>query len=167
MAVGHQLNFYATPVDIAELEAAIRALEPVVVLHDRSSSAAPQVLPSLRVTQDGEPWLFYYLVREPDLSAVVTRHVPAQGYWTIDSLRSPVLEFHSCYFDRELLRRGRIHYADGFYGVDDVWRDKPEGFRTWAKAVWKAVRKPLRRHGTDYIGRDAATWLQGGGKLVT
>lgn len=80
--MGHQANFYVTPPDIAELELAIRKLEPMIVLHDRSPTARPRTLSSLRFSEDPEALLFYFLVRESDLSEVVTRHVPAQGYWT-------------------------------------------------------------------------------------
>lgn len=166
--MGHQLNFHATPQDVAELEAGIRKLEPMVILHDRSPIADPRVLPSLGFREDGQPLLFYYLVRVTDLSRVATRHVPTQGYWTVDVLRSPVVEFSSCYFDGKVLRRGRVYYVDGFYGEDEEWVDKPESFRLWARAILKTTRKALKKHGADYIGHDALTWLQHeGGKLVT
>lgn len=166
--MGHQVNFHAAPQDIGDIEAAIRKLEPMAVLHDRSPEARPRVLPSLRFEEDGQPLLFYFLVRESDLSQVVTRHVPAQGYWSVDGLRSPVIEFNSCYFDGRVLRRGRVYYVDGFYGEDDVWVDKQQSFRTWANAVLKATKKCLRKRGSDYIGPAAAEWLaQGDGELVT
>jgi hypothetical protein len=165
--VGHQLNFHATPADIAELETDIRKQEPIAIIHSRSPTANPLVLPSLSFVEGGEPFLFYRLVRESDLSEVVTRHVPAQGYWTVDVLRSPVVEFNSCYFDGKILRRGRAYYVDGFYGEGEAWVEKPESFRLWARGVLRILRKSLKRHGTDYIGRDALSWLQhDGGKLV-
>ena len=165
--MGHQANFYATPPDIAELESVIRELEPIVVLHDRSQTMNPRTLASLRFSENAEPLLFYYLVRKADLPEVVTRHVPAQGYWTVDVLRSPVVEFNSCYFDHRILRRGRVYYVDGFYGEDGTWIEKPESFQSWAKAVLRATRKSLKKYATDYIGKDAMAWLtREDGKLV-
>ena len=158
--MGHQVNFYATPADIGELESAIRDLEPMAVLHDRSPTMEPRRLSSLRFSEESQPLLFYYLVRIADLPGVLTQHVPAQGYWTIDLLRSPVVEFSSCYFDRRILRRGRVYYVDGFFGPNETWIETPESFRLWAKSVIKATRKTLKRHGTDYIGKDALTWLE-------
>jgi hypothetical protein len=166
--MSHQLNFHATPADVAELEAAFRALEPMAIIHSRSPTVEPRAVPSLRLEEGGQPWLFYYLVRERDLVDVVTRHIPAQGYWTVDVLRSPVVEFNSCYFDRKILRRGRLYYLDGFYGENEAWVEKPEAFRLWAKAVRKFAWKSLTKHDADYIGRDALAWLRGeGGKLVS
>lgn len=166
--MGHQVNFYATPADIAELERSIGRMEPMVIVHSRSPTAEPRVVSSLNVTEEGQRWLFYFLVRKTDLVHVVTEHVPAQGYWAIDILHSPVVEFNSCYFDRKILRRGRVYYVDGFYGENEAWVEKPEGFRTWARAVLKTTRKALKKHETDYLGPDALTWLQReNGKLVT
>lgn len=168
--MGHQVNFYATPPDIDRLGALIGCLESTTVLHDRSPSAKPRVLPSLtfKDKDNEQPLLFYFLVREEDVSKVVTRHVSAQGYWAVDVLESPVVEFSSCYFDGKILRRGRVHYVDGFYGEGGAWIDKPESFRAWARNLFKVTRKALKKHGTDYIGEDALSWLmRGGGKLVT
>ena len=71
----------------------------------------------------------------------MTRHVPAQGYWTIDVLRSPVREFNRCYYDGKMLRRRRLDYVDGFYGADDQWQIKADGFRSWARAVLRKTKR--------------------------
>ncbi|WP_437875551.1 hypothetical protein [Sorangium sp. So ce513] len=166
--MGRQVTFFAAPDDIAQLQHRIGDIEPMCILHDRSPTAKPRVLPTLDVAEDGQSLLFYFLVREIDLAQVVTRHVPAQGYWTVDVLRSPVVEFDGCFFDGTVLRRGHVYYVEGFYGENDEWIEKPEGFRSWAKRVLKATKKCLKRRGSDYIGAAAAEWLaQGDGKLVT
>ncbi|MFH1921036.1 MAG: hypothetical protein ABIP48_14295 [Planctomycetota bacterium] len=166
--MGHQVNFFAAPDDIAQLQQRIGDIEPMCILHDRSPTVKPRVLSTLDFVEDGQPLIFYFLVRESDLAQVVTRHVPAQGYWTVDVLRSPVVEFNSCFFDGTILRRGRVYYVDGFYGDNDEWIEKPEDFRLWAKVVLKATKKCLKRHGSDYIGPAAAEWLaRGDGRLVT
>ncbi len=166
--MGHQVSFYILPDDIAEIESAIGQLEPMRVLHSRSPSRDPRVLPSCHFYDEdaGHPWLSYYLVRECDLGDVVTRYVSAQGYWSIDSLRSPVMEFSSCYFDGEIIRRGRLYYVDGFYD-EEAWIEKSEGFRHWAKAVLRVTKKRLERHDSDYVGRAASEWVdREGGRLV-
>lgn len=166
--MGHQATFYATPTDIAELEKKIRHIEPMLILKWRSPTAEPRILPSLNAIEDGQRWLSYYLVRESQLSQVVTDYVPAQGYWTVEVLRSPVVQFRSCYFDGTILREGRVYYVDGFYGADDAWVYQPESFRKWAKAVLRTTKKALKREGFDYIGPDALAWRQReGGKFVT
>jgi hypothetical protein len=160
-SMGHQVNFYATPVDIAALGAAVSRVEPMLILHDRSSSAEPRSLPALDHHEGGRRHLFYFLVREADLAHVVTTHVPAQARWTVDVLRSPVIEFTSCFFDGNLLRRGRVYYVDGFYGEDGAWLEKPESFRTWAKRVLHVTRTALTKFDErEYIGADARAWLE-------
>lgn len=166
--MGHQVNFFATPPDIVHLEAAAAKLEPMLVLHDRSSSAEPRVLPSLNHREGAERQLYYFLVRQCDLLSVVTEYVPAQHYWVVDVLRSPVVEFNASYFDDKILRRGRVYYVDGFYGNDGLWVEKATSFRAWAKRVLAATRKALTKYDDgEYIGPDARAWLhRGGGTLA-
>jgi hypothetical protein len=165
--VGHQVNFFATPDDVAQLEKQLGEMD-ACILHDRSPTAQPRSLPGLNFHESGQRLLFYFLVREEDLPKVVTEHVPAQGYWSVDVLRSPVVEFNSCYFDGKILRRGRVYYLDGFYDQDGLWVEKSEGFRSWAKQVLKTTKRILKRHQSDYIGPAALEWLaRGEGKLVT
>jgi hypothetical protein len=158
--MGHQVNFHATPDDIANIERTIGLLEPMDILHSRSPLAAPRIVPSVNIIENGQRWLFFFLVRRCDLGEVLLEHVPAQGHWSIDQLRSPVVQFNSCYFDRCILRRGRMYYVDGYFGENGLWTEKPESFRLWAKALLKATKKVLKRHGNEYIGQDALTWLQ-------
>ena len=61
--MGHQLNFHATLPDVARLEEIVRAIEPVVVLHSRSPTAEPRIVPSVNFEEQGRRWLFYFLVR--------------------------------------------------------------------------------------------------------
>jgi hypothetical protein len=163
--MGRQVNFYITPRDITALEARIRKRDPITILHRRSPTEKPRVLSSLDFMEDEQRWLYYYLVRESDLSEVVTEHVPAQGYWTIDGLRSPVVQFNSCDFDGKILRRGRVYYQRGFY-ENGAWVEKNEDFQRWADSILRSVRKFLIKQNGEYIGPDAGFWLHSeGGKL--
>ena len=62
--MGHQVNFYAAHADIPQLQQRISEIEPMWILHDRSTSAEPRVIPSLHLAEDGQRLLFYFLVRE-------------------------------------------------------------------------------------------------------
>ncbi|MBC7975241.1 MAG: hypothetical protein H7138_09665 [Myxococcales bacterium] len=85
----------------------------------------------------------------------------------IDALLSPVVEFTGCFFDGQLLRRGRMYYVDGFFAEDGEWEEKAEPFRTWARAVLKRTKKILTRTESDYIGSHAAAWLaEGSGRRL-
>jgi hypothetical protein len=115
----------------------------------------------------GEDWLHLFLVRPDDVEQVVARHVPAQGYWSVDALPSPVVEFQRCFFDGKVLRRGRVYFVENYYDSSGVLVQKPEPFRKWAQAVLGLVRRKLHRQGPDYIGADAKMWLSSGeGALV-
>ena len=165
--MGHQVNFYALLEDYAQIEAEIRLIEPLVILYDRSPVAAPRVAPALQLKDETGMWLFYYLVREVDLAAVITKPVGGQDYWTIEDFQSPVIKLSGSFFDGKILRRGRFYYMAGAYDTAGRWVERSEGFRKWAAAVFRATKKCLRRMDGEYIGPAAARWLEtSGGKLV-
>lgn len=166
--MGKQVNFYLLPDDAAKLEAKLRDKEPLIVLHSRSDSSMPRALAHLNFEENGRRWLYFYLVRPEDLNDVVMRHVPAQGYWVVDALRSPVIEFTQCFFDGHDLRRGRIYYVDNFYGVNGKLIEKTEPFKKWARSVFATTKKILSKYDSYfYIGEETKTWLAGsGGALV-
>jgi len=165
--MGKQLNFYLMPSDIATLEQTIRAIEPLYVLHNRSSFSNPQILNGLNHLDGGLRWLFYYIVRQEDIKDVIMKYVPAQKYWTVDVLKSPVVEFHSCYFDELNLRRGRLYYIDKYYGDSNEVVIKPESFQKWAKSILVKTRNSLIKIDNDYFGVDSKKWLDCGGQLIT
>lgn len=138
---------------------------PLQILHSRSPTASPRHVPSLDLVEEGAPWLFFHLVRPDDLASVVTRHVPAQGYWTVDVLRSPVIEFSRCFFDGQILRCGRVYYTPSFFGPDDAVVLKSSAFLDWAKLLFAVVKKNLKRRDTEYIGAEAEAWIASGGVL--
>lgn len=164
--MSHQVNFFLDPTDTRNLESELRSLGPLLVLHSRSPSAKPRVVDSVSFEEEGRPWLFFHLVRPEDLDAVVTRHVPAQGYWVVDEQSSPVVQFIRCGFDGRILRRGRLYYVDAIHGPEGEQRLKSEAFRSWAKKVLAVAKKGLRREGFEYIGPGADAWVgSSGGKL--
>lgn len=166
--MGHQVNFYLDQDDTKKIESVLRSIGPLLVLHSRSGQPEPRVVDCLLHDEDSRSWLFYHLVRPEDLDGVNLRHVPAQGYWTVDVLTSPVVEFNGCFFDGAILRRGRVYYVDGFYDANQQWKMKSTGFRDWAKAALGGTRKALKKHQSDYIGTGAEAWRASGvGKLVT
>jgi hypothetical protein len=155
--MGHQINFFLGPNDHAELEMRLRKVGELVVLHDRSPTPESRQVETTNFTEDGKQWLFLCLVAPSDLSAVRTREVAAQGYWSVDDLRSPVIELTRCYYNGEILRRGRLHFVDGYYGAQDQWVEKPEEFKAWAMRLFAAARKTLTfdKELGAHIGREA------------
>ncbi len=143
--MSHQFTYSALLEDFAEIEASLRRIEPFFILYDESLTATPRVASALNFKDGEKTWLFFYLVREEDFAAVVTRYVDTQDYWTVQCLPSPVIECDGCFFDGKVLRRTRMYYTDGDYDQSGVWVQKSEGFRKWAAAVFRATKKCLRR----------------------
>lgn len=157
--MGRQVTFFLLPSDLAALESKLSDIEPFIVLHGRSESSDPRRLAAVDPAKSGDDWLYSFLVRPEDVDAVVMRHVPAQGYWTVDALHSPVIEFQRSFFDGKSIRRGRAYFVEKYFGANGALVQKPEAFRSWAQSVMGVIRRELRRRGPDYIGSDAESWL--------
>ena len=161
--MGHQVNFLALPTDLPVIEAAIRATGDVCFLEDRTPTAKPAELDTLAFSpgEMGRRPLRAYMVRRADLSAVNTRFVPGQGYWVIDDLSSPVIEFSRCFFDDTVLRLGRAYFATDL-------RFRPElaspDFVKWGDRVLARIKKTLRRApgiaNWIYVSTDALQWIE-------
>lgn len=165
--MGKQVNFLLLPDDLKALEEELGRISPFVVLHSRSKSETVKRLGGLDPDKSGEDWLHMFLVRPEDVELVVTQPVAAQGYWSIDALRSPVVEFQRCFYDGHRLRRGRAYFVEQYYDANKQLTQKPEAFRVWAQSVLTAIRRKLQRQGADYIGSEAKRWLSSGvGVLV-
>lgn len=112
--------------------------------------------------------MYFYLVRAEDVPSLVLTHVPAQGYWSLDVIRAPVVEFTRCFLDGRLLRRGRIYYREWFYDSDGRRVEKGKEFGSWARRIVTVAKRGLMRRDGDWIGADALAWLtQSGGTLAT
>lgn len=125
------------------------------------------MLETLDLLEQGQPWLYFFLVRADDVGSVVMRHVPAQGYWTVDVVKSPVIEFNRCFMGDHLLRRGRLYFLDTFYGVDGALVQKSDEFQNWAKSILRTTKRCLKKTGAEYLGEDAERWLLAGGGELT
>jgi hypothetical protein len=166
--MSHQFTWYALTEDFSIIQEKLRQIEPFVMFYSRSPTAAPRTASALDFKDESGIYLYYYLARDTDASAVMTRYVAAQGCWVIDGDRSPVIECIGCFFDNKILRSGRMYYTDGDYDRAGTWVWKSEGFRKWAAAVFRVTKKCLVRKDRDYIGPAAAKWLEtSGGKLVS
>ncbi len=167
--MGQQTTFYLTPTDLRATEERIRKCGEFLVLHTRASEARPRIVPSLDYEENGKKWLFFYLVRPDDLSSVQMHEVAKQNYWAIDSLRSPVVEFSSCFFDGVKIRQGRVYFQSRYYAETGQLVTKPDSFVKWAESVLAAVKKTLHRDPAsgNYVGSDTLTWVQQkGGTLL-
>jgi hypothetical protein len=165
--MGHQLNYFLMPEDMRLLEKRLREKCPVVFLDTRSQQPAPIQLPDLEVAEFGKTRLRVILAPPDALQSVVLEYIPQQGYWLVDSTRSPVIELDRCYYDGKLLRKGRLYYERQF--VDKgAWVEKSAAFQAWAKKVFSVARMGLLRapEALAYLGPHAQQERQRGLKLV-
>lgn len=166
--MGHQLTLFLSPQDTMQLEERLRSALPMVILHSRAPTQHPRIVTTLNWNEGGVPWLYFFLVRAEDVPSLVLTHVPAQGYWSLDVIRAPVVEFNRCFFDGRLLRRGRIYYREWFYDSDGCRVEKGKEFGSWARRIVTVAKRGLMRRDGDWIGADALAWLtQSGGTLAT
>lgn len=147
-----QINFYILPEEQEWFESQLRQQGEFVVIRDLSSLSAPELADSTVVHEMGKERLRIYLARSSDVSCIVGRPIPAKSAWSIDEIRSPVVEFSRCYFDgRSLLRRGRLYVVTNYYD-GDCFVEKPTEFLDWAKSLLAIARRELvRRQDGDYI----------------
>jgi hypothetical protein len=155
---GHQVRFYALPIDFDEIEATIRALDRDVRFLDRK-------------LHDGKLFELEHLDRAPDgrVEIILERHLPYLSYGPssgppayMDSLLSPILEFDGYYFNGELLRQGRLYFTPSFYDDDGALCRKPVEFLNFADRALKATRRLFKRNPTfdGYVGKAAADWIE-------
>ncbi|HYO55969.1 hypothetical protein [Archangium sp.] len=115
------------------------------------------MLSTLSVAEFGKTWLTIILAPPDSLGSLAFEHVPRQGYWTVDLLRSPAMELSRCFYDGKILRVGRLFYDRGFYDEAGNWVEKPASFQAWAKKVFSVARKGLQRDAAlySYVGENA------------
>ncbi len=165
--MGKQINFYLAPNDIRDLEQRISKSEPIIFLHDRSPKEFPRIVNSLQDEENGHRWLFYYLVRKSDLSKILMKYVATQNYWSIDELRSPVIEVNVSFFDGNSLGPGRVFYQERYYDKNGNNVEKSNDFKKWAKSVFYQTKKGLTKEKKDlrYKGKQAKE-LADSGKII-
>ena len=93
--MAHQIEILMLPDDVASLE---RDLEQLKFLVIPSELKEPQLVTEagFQIRKFGEENLTVYLARQEDLPFVVVRPSGNVKVWTIDDLRSPVIQFHRC-----------------------------------------------------------------------
>jgi len=150
--MGKQLVTFMAHSDSKRLIAGLQEIEGFLIVHSRSKNDQPTIVDSVTINQDGRFWLYYFLVRNDDLDSIIMREVPAQGYWVVDSLRSPVIEFTQSFSDGQRIRAGRLWYESGYFGEQGEPLQKSQKFLAWADKVFKFCRQHLKKSANNLIG---------------
>jgi hypothetical protein len=152
--MGRQIRLLLTLEDADNLFATFHKGCHSGVVHARSPNPRPRVLNSVTFQEAGQPWLFYYLVNPEDVDSITMREVPAQGYWVVDSLRSPVIEFTKSFCDNKSIRAGRLWYDVKYYEGDNLLQ-KSQSFQSWASQIFKVARNTLTKRDNYFLGAQA------------
>src|SRR5262245_19151105 len=130
--MGHQISCYLSVRDSVLLTERVLHPNKEVLLSDRSRRPFPKALDSTDWVENGQRWYFFYLARCADPESILMLDVPNQGYWCIDDLYSPVIEFTLGRLDGDVLRSGRLYYKDSYYDGNDKLAYKSSPFVKWA-----------------------------------
>ncbi len=170
-----QINFYLFPSDLTKVDLLFEEFGNVRILGLPMPKKKLRILKRIGVADFNEKnWVKTYLVMDSQLDQVILNDVEAQDYDLIDSLRSPVIELIRPYFDVEknILRRGRLYFKDGYWNENREWVQKNDAFLDWANLLFKRFRKVFQRaqlegFRSDLISPDVENWvLKENGRLV-
>lgn len=166
--MGHQILFYLSDRDTSDLENNLFGIDETVVLLDRFRGPFPDCRDTTDIVEHGQRRYFFYLARHVDLDSIVTKEVAPQGYWTIDDLRSPVIEFSRSRVNSDVIKRGRLYYSDTYYNGTGGLISKPGEFLKWSKKILSDARRLLSydQELRAYLGKEAKELRKSGVKLV-
>jgi len=173
--MGKQVNFYMLEKDEQEFVEFVLSDGRTVILGDASLEEMPPILNRLPVEDLPPIYRITVLFWRPGYP-LFTRYgvmkagpLQGQGVYFVDHLRSSVIEFSRSLLlpDKNLLTRGRI-WAEMRRLEGDRFVYKGEEFEEWYDTIAAWIRKRYRKIGTKpyfYIGSQAYSWYQAGGKL--
>jgi len=165
--MSHQISFYLTPIDLADLEARLRQKDDVIILHSRSREKNLRVIDSVNFSENGSEWLYLHLARRRDISLINMRYVPVQNYWVIDVNESPVIELNKSFYDGKIIRPGRLFYNEYYFNSKNVLVKKSEEFCKWASMSFIEAKRGLKKAvAFYYMGSDTEKWKSNGGELA-
>lgn len=169
--MGHQVNFFVMPADLADLATTIRTAGDVCFLADASPTREPVELDTAVFGAGTGPSHLRtcFIVQRKDFAAVSTRFLKTQGYWRIEATESPVIEFSPSVFSGTRLTRGRAYFPSDLRFRPAL--PSPE-FVRWGDKVLRLIKKRLTRHPefappSIYFGAAALQWMQDSGATMT
>lgn len=162
--MGRQTQLYLLPADTHVFEAELRMQLGARLLRPVGAEPVPSEMATSTVTVNGIPRMDCFLSPLGRVQ-VRFRQIESRQLWTIDSLRSEIVEFRGCHLNANRLKRGRLFYQTGFYNDDRVWTNKSAEFIEWAEKVRRLMKELFLydRHERAVIGKDAAEWKNKGG----
>jgi hypothetical protein len=161
--MGRQLHFHMLEEDVSEFFRVVEAGGQVTVVARDSNSAA--VLPvGARDVDSGNTVCFWNRSFLPQLER---KWIPDPGYYRIDSLKLPVLEFMPSFKanweGKPALGQGRL------FGNFEPYLGKPREFTEWYELLASWIRRRYRKSPVGlggFVGPEAYEFYRNGGFLL-
>lgn len=149
-----QLNFYLNLSDQHLFDQMLRANEQTKLCRYQTEQASPCFLESSIIRKMGEEALKIVLVRKSDIENIQYRKIRDRNIYSIDTIRSPVIEFSRCYVADNIIRRGRLYFVKTHYDDKDILIKKSSDFLAWANQLLDEARESLASYlSGDFIGQ--------------
>jgi hypothetical protein len=133
--VGRQVRFRAAPADVDGLQDHLRSVDAVFVPWSAPTDAI-ETQPDLNSSGLGTP----YIVRRQDLGCLRRYFVESQGYWLVEQMTCPLIDWLPGRLDDNPISYGRLHFETTIR-QGDVWLPMPPGFVKWADSILGWVRR--------------------------
>ena len=138
-----QVNYYITENELEDFDDYLASNKGLVVGLPMVSSNVVALSSIKELNTHKFKWpLSFRIVQEEMMNEIRTRFVEKQGYYLIDTLRSPVIEMSKCYFDTKTkgIRIARLYYQTGYYDENEMWVKKNDTFIKWADNLLKEFK---------------------------
>ena len=163
--MGRQINFYMLPEDEKEFISYVLQRKDVVMIAAPFESKFPNIISSLPEPFSKPFWHSVYFWSKNINGKLETKYIEKQGYFLIDSLMSPVIEFSRSFMQDNFLVRGRI-WAQLKYWKGNEIVSKGKEFENWFNSMTRWIRKHYQKISElEYIGPYALEWKKRGGVL--
>lgn len=161
--MGHQISFYMTPRDRNEFLNVVQGLAPTIVALRDANIA--ELSPSAQAEiSSGKTLVLWNLAL---LTHLQRKWVADPGYFRVDTLREPTLEFmpsfHNPWKGKPALVQGRL------FGNFESYLGKPKDFHKWYEDLARWLRKNYLKNSNGvggYIGPEAQQFVADGGYLL-
>jgi hypothetical protein len=161
--MGRQIHFYMLPEDQNAFLRLVQERAPVVVTARDSDSAKVEPADD----HDIDPGKTLSLWNRALLPRLERKWIPDPGYYRVDGLKTPVLEFTPSFSgnweSKPALGQGRL------FGDFDSYLGKPEEFGRWYESLVRWIRQNYQKNPAStggYVGPAAYEFYKDGGYLL-
>lgn len=168
---GKQLNFYITEEELLSFDEYFRVSKSALIGLPLRKPEIDYCFTLSALNNCNHEWnLFLNITRISDLSCVIIKHIDTQGYYLIDTMRSPVIEMSksNLIVKEKKISRGRLFYHNGYFGPTGLWVEKDSEFIYWANQLIKKFSgfiKFIKSSTGDLISPEVNKLLQEGWTL--